>query len=238
MKTQCDFCNIEIEKNQSEINRSKKLGRKMFCSLSCSAKEQQKNLGLKNKENYNKNPKLCECCNTVIIYENRENKFCSKSCAAKINNTLFPKRMTCKKIDHSESIEQKKIKNCSQCGIELKSKGQKIFCGLLCFTKYFNQKRHEKIERGENVGIRQLKRYIILKRGNKCEECGWDKINPSTGNCPIEIEHIDGNSENNSLNNLKLLCPNCHSLTPTYKNLNKGNGRYSRRKRYAEGKSY
>ena len=51
------------------------------------------------------------------------------------------------------------------------------------------------------------------------------------------LEHIDGNSENNSLDNLKLLCPNCHSLTPTYKNLNKGNGRFKRMERYNKGKS-
>ena len=69
-------------------------------------------------------------------------------------------------------------------------------------------------------------------------ECGWCEINKYSGNVPIELEHIDGNSENNSLENLKLLCPNCHSLTPTYKALNTGNGRHSRRKRYEEGKSY
>ena len=69
-------------------------------------------------------------------------------------------------------------------------------------------------------------------------ECGWNKINPITNKVPIELEHIDGNSENNSLDNLKLLCPNCHSLTPTYKALNIGNGRYKRMKRYKDGKSY
>ena len=42
--------------------------------------------------------------------------------------------------------------------------------------------------------------------------------------------YIDGHSENNSLPNLKLLCPNCHSLTPTYGFLNKGNGRKKRYK--------
>lgn len=41
----------------------------------------------------------------------------------------------------------------------------------------------------------------------------------------MELEHIDGNSENNDLSNLTLLCPNCHSLTSTYKGRNIGNGR-------------
>jgi len=69
-------------------------------------------------------------------------------------------------------------------------------------------------------------------------ECGWKEKNVVTGNIPIELEHIDGNSENNLLTNLKLLCPNCHSLTPTYKALNVGNGRHKRRERYKDGKSY
>ena len=52
-------------------------------------------------------------------------------------------------------------------------------------------------------------------------DCGWCEKNKKTGNIPIQLEHIDGHSENNSLDNLKLLCPNCHSLTPTYgRNLN------------------
>jgi predicted HNH restriction endonuclease len=69
-------------------------------------------------------------------------------------------------------------------------------------------------------------------------QCGWDKINLHTNKVPIELEHIDGNSTNNELSNLKLLCPNCHSLTSTYKALNKGNGRHKRMERYKEGKSY
>ena len=74
-------------------------------------------------------------------------------------------------------------------------------------------------------------------------KCGWNKKNPYSGKIPIELEHVDGNSDNNSLNNLLILCPNCHSLTKTWKTLNSGNGRYSkrkikRRKRYKEGKSY
>jgi predicted HNH restriction endonuclease len=93
------------------------------------------------------------------------------------------------------------------------------------------------IESGNSNG-KQIKRYLIEKHGDKCMECGWDKKNPTTGKCPIELEHVDGNSENNSLDNLKLLCPNCHALTPTYKALNKGNGRHTRMKRYREGKSY
>ena len=67
-----------------------------------------------------------------------------------------------------------------------------------------------------------------------CQEyyrCGWCEINPTSGKIPLEIEHIDGNYKNNTEENLILLCPNCHSLTPTYRALNKGHGRKERYKK-------
>lgn len=83
---------------------------------------------------------------------------------------------------------------------------------------------------------RWLKRYILGKQDGKCIECGISDWN----NKPIvlDLEHIDGNSENNTEDNLCCLCPNCHSQTATYKGKNKGNGRHSRRERYADGKSF
>ncbi len=42
---------------------------------------------------------------------------------------------------------------------------------------------------------------------------------------PIELDHIDGNNENNSLSNLRLLCPNCHALTETYRGKNQSRTR-------------
>lgn len=47
-------------------------------------------------------------------------------------------------------------------------------------------------------------------------------MNPYTGTIPLEVEHIDGDAENNSEDNLTLLCPNCHSLTKTYRGANRG----------------
>ena len=53
-----------------------------------------------------------------------------------------------------------------------------------------------------------------------------------TGHVPLEIDHIDGDAENNIETNLRVLCPNCHSLTPHFRNLNKGKGRKWRMKKY------
>ena len=76
-----------------------------------------------------------------------------------------------------------------------------------------------------------IRNYIFSKYNNQCARCGWGEINPYKNNIPLEIEHIDGNYKNNNESNLILLCPNCHSLTSTYKRANLNNGR-SQRKKY------
>ena len=38
---------------------------------------------------------------------------------------------------------------------------------------------------------------------------------------PLELDHIDGDNTNNQLDNLRLLCPNCHAFTPTYRSKNR-----------------
>ena len=85
---------------------------------------------------------------------------------------------------------------------------------------------------------RHLRRYLFEKYKSQCSRCGWHEINPITAKSPLEVEHIDGNSENNVETNLTLLCPNCHSITPTYKALNRGHGRHARMTRYKTGKSF
>ena len=68
------------------------------------------------------------------------------------------------------------------------------------------------------------------KYNNKCSRCGWGEINTYTNLLPLEIEHIDGNFKNNNEENLILLCPNCHSLTATFKGANPNYGRKNRKK--------
>jgi 5-methylcytosine-specific restriction endonuclease McrA len=69
---------------------------------------------------------------------------------------------------------------------------------------------------------------LIEKYGEQCSQCGWACRHAKTGRVPIQVDHVDGDPYNHRPENLRLLCPNCHSLTDTYGGLNSGRGRKER----------
>jgi hypothetical protein len=122
------------------------------------------------------------------------------------------------------------IKKCPNCGNE--SRRPNIPCSKKCSN---DLKRKEKIQawldgkhdgmRGKTATAYWIKQYLIELRGEKCETCGWAERNKYTNKVPIELSHKDGDFTNNKLENLELSCPNCHSLTDSYKGANKKSGR-------------
>ena len=63
--------------------------------------------------------------------------------------------------------------------------------------------------------LRLLDDKILSPQCSSCNLTEW------LGNpMPLELDHVDGNHKNNELSNLRLLCPNCHVFTPTYKTKN------------------
>jgi Zn finger protein HypA/HybF involved in hydrogenase expression len=67
----------------------------------------------------------------------------------------------------------------------------------------------------------KIKSFLIREKyfEYKCLECGINNWNNKT--LILQMDHIDGDKQNNILNNLRLLCPNCHSQTDTFSNRKK-----------------
>lgn len=167
----------------------------------------------------------CEICTQTT---KRNRRFCSLSCSNKA-------RKGEKRIERT--------RQCKHClGLFQRVEVSQQFCSRSCAAKYHNPRRARSIKvkakslvdkwlEGEwdgtvKTGLSKVIRRFLLEEANyQCIQCQWSGINPTSGKTTLTIDHIDGDSTNNKRENLRVLCPNCHSLTPTYGALNKGNGR-------------
>lgn len=171
------------------------------------------------RQDYNLNPKKCEYCFKLLSFEKKRNKFCDQKC---------------KKFYYKN---KKKIFNknkCINCGNECKNK----YCSFKCQAKLNWKQTKQKIENNEHLATQShaYKKYLLEVRGHQCEIC--KNIEWQGQKIPLIMDHINGNAEDNTLANLRLVCGNCDMQLPTYKAKNKGNGGHWRRKRYEDGKSY
>ena len=133
---------------------------------------------------------------------------------------------------YSVSRKTKQTISCANCrGLTYNPK----FCSLSCQQTYKWNISFDKIAKGEILSEGYMRRYVTEIRGYKCEDCGcgstWNH-KPIT----LQLDHIDGNSDNNSLENIRWLCPNCHTQTETWCARNKKNSiRSKRRNKYKPG---
>ncbi len=67
----------------------------------------------------------------------------------------------------------------------------------------------------DQLGRRAKRQYIIEDQDGECLWCGISEWRDQPIN--FEMDHIDGNRKNFSRENLRILCPNCHSQTPTHR---------------------
>lgn len=144
-------------------------------------------------------------------------KFCSHSCAATINGSKFPKRTTLPRDACAKCRKPNELPN-------------RKFCSSKCSGDAQHDAAVERWTAGKTPPDAWLRKELKRSGDGSCNVC---KLGEWMGQAiPLQLDHIDGNSDNSSRENLRLICPNCHAQTPTYTGRNRGNGRKTRRDRY------
>lgn len=128
-----------------------------------------------------------------------------------------------RKYDPAIGNRQIKRNACRYCGEPCINK----FCSVACRCAFRKQETRQLIESGACVEVRRLKAYLMETRGCKCELCQLSEWFGKPMN--LVIDHIDGNSDNDKLDNVRLICNNCDSYLPTYKSRNTQSKRIWRR---------
>jgi len=97
---------------------------------------------------------------------------------------------------------------CKYCGKEFeKTRKDKVFCRREC------KQRHKDIRLRKGINKKRVPRdrrtgFPLTEKKSYCENCGFVAIH----RCQLDIDHVDANPENNSPDNLRTLCANCHRL--------------------------
>ena len=147
----------------------------------------------------------CLCCNQ-FLKSRYQNKFCSTSCAAKINNKLYIKRKklygTC--IHCSKPTDLKRIKTCNDC-IEM-GKHKKCGCNFKDLTL-----KQVLMRKGRYAAIREHSLRLYRKISKSCMVCGYNKHVEICHKKPIYKFSLNTRVEKiNDIQNIIFLCPNCH----------------------------
>ncbi|QGH74374.1 HNH endonuclease [Streptomyces phage Spilled] len=156
--------------------------------------------------------KVCPECGKAFKALDKRKVYCTRSCAATRNN--------------KNRGNKPMVKCLNSCGKMLQA--GRTYCSTFC--EHFHHLAAWQQGEWTPTSLefpRWLREWVI---GWGCSICRWKEKNPVTGKIPVQIDHINGDSSDHSFANIRALCPNCHSLTPNYGALNKGNGRKHRRK--------
>lgn len=238
---QCNGCSSPIKTIKTYViqnfKRAKSRGHSglRFCTPTCQA------------EYYNKLYSIwtqvyCAYCGVQFKRRSNEvgeNNFCSKSCAASLNNSLHPKR------------KKGEPNYCDYCGKELSSK--KATTCIECRYKHVvpksetrlpYQKRSEEWKRKNRERVkerlRQLKTLAVEYLGGSCQRCGYDKsvwslhfhhLDPTEKDFNISGQSRSWEATKAELDKCVLLCGNCHAEEHSRQRVLKHPNSYARRRK-------
>ncbi len=142
----------------------------------------------------------CEKCRNEHDGTYGAGRFCSRSCAA----------------SRTFSGESKRKKSESN----KKHYKEHVWSGKTNLVK-FRQTWKKKIMEAnfDDLSYGSKRKRIIWKQNGKCNECGLGEWRGKP--LVLEIDHVDGDRLNSTIENLVAICPNCHSITKTWRGRNK-----------------
>ena len=157
--------------------------------------------------------KYCPKCNKEHA---KPGTYCSRSCA---NSRVFTEECLTKK---SEALKGKPRVMTSE---QKQSRISKVAD---------TWKRKYEATPFDQLGMENRRRRVFEEQSHCCNRCGLSTWLESP--ITLELEHIDGNNQNNDRSNLEGLCPNCHSITDTWRGRNKST--ISNRNRVSDDELY
>lgn len=209
----CLKCGKEFGSKMSLAGHLSQCGKEYKTCDVCGKKISQYNFSTHQKSHQKDKP--CLSCGKTT-----KTKFCSCHCAAVYYNkkatTICP--------------------NCNNVFFVWKTNRKCTCCSRKCSDEWKTKQFIQKWKNGEVLGgttwkvSRHVRKYLLEKQNNGCSICKGTEWNGMA--MPLILDHENGNAEDNSEANLRLVCGNCGMQLPTFTGRNKGKGRAFRRDRY------
>ena len=214
----CKICGKEFGKWQSLAAHVGHHSEKKIACEKCG--KMLSSAGVRGHLLWHKNDRNCLYCGKIVW---GGKSFCNRTCS-------------CLYLNKGKVKKKGRCRNCD------KEIDRGFFCSVICQVNAQHAKYIEEWLTGKKTGNQSedavshhIRKWLMERSGGKCEQCGWNKVNPYTGKIPLTVHHKDGDSCCTTPDNIELICPCCHSLTKTYGGLNRGRGRKSRREKRQAG---
>lgn len=188
--------------------------------------------------------RLVEClkCGQTIPKNYENKKFCNRSCATSFNNKGIVRNPNgiggfssdTRSFYNKGGGLKATVKNCKGCNSPIKYK--RIYCSNQCQKTYQYQARVAEWKENPNVVNNKygqippfLRRFLLEEANYQCTLATCSSVDFE--GVILEIDHVDGDAHNNSPENLRVVCPQCHALSPFHRALNKKSSRINRVKK-------
>ena len=154
--------------------------------------------------------KNCKKCGNEFEPQKGLVDYCSLTCRNSRTWTEEGKQRLSETMKNSEKVKLNAIKT-KDIWLEINERRREKHVKKILESNY------------DDLSFNSLRYRILFEQDNKCNSCGLSEwLNEPL---ILELEHKDGNHFNNERSNLEMICPNCHSLTNTWRGRNKTNKR-------------